>query len=51
VAVRESWTDVGAKDPFVERARGRAIARFVDLIELVRMTDQERKGKYAESVK
>jgi hypothetical protein len=35
--VPESWTDVGAKDPFVEQARGRAIARTVDLLEVARM--------------
>jgi len=32
-----SWTDVGPKDPFVEQAQGRAIARVEDLLELVQM--------------
>ena len=36
--VPESWTDAGPKDPFVEQAQGRAIARFVDLLELARIT-------------
>jgi hypothetical protein len=29
-----SWTDVGPKDPFVEQAQGRAIARVEDLLQL-----------------
>jgi hypothetical protein len=33
-----SWTDAGPRDPFVEQARGRAIARVEDLLELVKMT-------------
>ena len=33
-----SWTDVGPKDPFVEQAQGRAIARVEDLLELAKMT-------------
>jgi hypothetical protein len=32
-----SFTDIGAKDPFVEQAQGRAIARTEDLLELVKM--------------
>jgi hypothetical protein len=32
-----NWTDVGPKDPFVEQARGRAIARIEDLLELAKM--------------
>jgi len=32
-----SWTDVGPKDPFVQQAQGRAIARFEDLLELATM--------------
>jgi hypothetical protein len=28
------WTDLGPLDPFVEQARGRAIARVEDLAEL-----------------
>ena len=34
-----SWTDAGPKDPFVEQAQGRAIARVEDLLELTRMID------------
>ena len=33
-----SWTDAGSKDPFVEQARGRALARVEDLLELTKMT-------------
>lgn len=33
-----SWTDVGPRDPFVEQAQGRAIARIEDLLELTKMT-------------
>ena len=33
-----SWTDAVSKDPFVEQAQGRAIARIEDLIELAKMT-------------
>ena len=33
-----AWTDVGPKDPFVEQARGRAIARIEDLLALTKMT-------------
>jgi Family of unknown function (DUF5372) len=29
-----AWTDLGPLDPFVEQARGRAIARVADLLEL-----------------
>lgn len=29
-----SWTDVGPRDPFVEQAVGRAIARWEDLLGL-----------------
>ena len=32
-----SWTDVGLRDPFVEQAAGRAIARWEDLKGLVTM--------------
>ena len=32
-----AWTDVGPKDPFVEQAQGRALARVEDLLELVKM--------------
>ena len=32
-----SWTDVGPKDPFVEQAHGRTIARVEDLLELAKM--------------
>ena len=33
-----AWTDLGPKDPFVEQAKGRAIARVEDLLELARIT-------------
>ncbi len=33
-----AWTDCGPKDPFVEQAQGRAVARVEDLLELVKMT-------------
>lgn len=36
--VPASWTDVGPQDAFVELARGRAIARFEDLLDLVKIT-------------
>jgi len=32
-----SWTDLGPPDPFVEQARGRAIARVEDLVELAKL--------------
>ncbi len=35
-----SWTDLGPKDPFVEQARGRAIARVEDLVELAKMVGE-----------
>ena len=35
--VPASWTDAGPKDPFVEQARGRALCRVEDLLELVKM--------------
>ena len=41
VVVPESWTDAGAKDPFVEQAQGRAIARTADLLELAQMTRRD----------
>ena len=31
------WTDLGPQDPFVEQARGRAIARVEDLLELANL--------------
>ena len=31
------WTDLGPQDPFVEQARGRAIARVEDLLELAKL--------------
>jgi len=37
-ALPTSWTDVGPRDPFVEQAQGRAIARFADLLEIARIT-------------
>lgn len=36
-----AWTDVGPKDPFVEQAQGRAIARTEDLLALAEMTHRE----------
>lgn len=33
-----AWTDLGPKDPFVDQAEGRAIARVEDLLELARIT-------------
>ena len=33
-----AWTDLGPKDPFVDQAKGRAIARVEDLLELARIT-------------
>jgi len=36
-----SWTDVGPLDPFVEQARGRALARMEDLLALAQMTGKE----------
>jgi hypothetical protein len=36
-----TWTDVGAKDPFVEQAQGRAFARVEDLLELVKIVNRE----------
>ena len=31
------WTDLGPADPFVEQARGRAIVRVEDLLELAKL--------------
>ncbi len=39
-----NWTDVGPSDLFVVQSRGRAIARVVDLLELVKMTSGDVKG-------
>ena len=36
-----SWTDVRPLDPFVEQARGRAIARMEDLLALAKMVGKE----------
>lgn len=36
-----SWTDVRPLDPFVEQARGRAIARMEDLLGLAKMAGKE----------
>lgn len=36
-----AWTDVGPKDPFVEQAQGRAIARVEDLLALATITHPE----------
>lgn len=35
-----AWTDFGPADPFVEQARGRAIARVEDLVELAKMVGE-----------
>lgn len=32
-----AWTDLGPQDPFVEQARGRAVARIGDLLELAKL--------------
>jgi hypothetical protein len=32
-----SWTDAGPRDPFVQQAHGRAIARLEDLLKLAQM--------------
>lgn len=32
-----AWTDVGPRDPFVEQARGRAVGRVEDLLELSKL--------------
>ena len=34
------WTDLGPLDPFVEQARGRAIARIEDLVELAQLVSE-----------
>ena len=34
-----AWTDAGPKDPFVEQAQGRAVARVEDLLELARIVN------------
>ena len=34
-----SWTDAGPKDPFLEQAQGRAIARIEDFLELTKMME------------
>ena len=36
-----TWTDLGPKDPFVEQAQGRAMARVEDLLELVKIATRE----------
>jgi hypothetical protein len=36
-----SWTDAGPKDPFLEQAQGRAIARVEDLLALAKMIPKE----------
>jgi hypothetical protein len=36
-----SWTDAAPKDPFVELAQGRAMARAEDLLALAKMTGKE----------
>jgi hypothetical protein len=34
------WTDAGPKDPFVEQAQGRAIARLEDLLKLAQIATE-----------
>ena len=34
------WTDAGPKDPFVEQAQGRAIARLEDLLKLAQIASE-----------
>lgn len=34
-----SWTDAGPRDPFVEQAAGRAVARWEDLLGLTAMVE------------
>ena len=36
-----SWTDAAPKDPFVELAHGRAMARVEDLLALAKMMEKE----------
>lgn len=36
-----AWTDAGPRDPFVEQAQGRVIARVEDLLVLANMTQKE----------
>ena len=38
-----SWTDAAPKDPFVEQARGRAVARLEDLLKLAEVVSGKRK--------
>jgi hypothetical protein len=38
-----AWTDAGPRDPFVEQAQGRVIARVEDLLALANMTQKEYK--------
>lgn len=46
-----SWTDAGPKDPFVEQAQGRAVARTEDLLKLVEVMAGCCKGNSTASVK
>jgi len=46
-----SWTDAGPKDPFVEQAQGRAVARTEDLLKLAEVMAGCCKGKSTASVK
>ena len=38
------WTDVGPKDPFLEQAQGRAVARLQDLLGLVAVVSDVKKN-------
>jgi hypothetical protein len=39
-SLEASWTDVDPLDPFVDVARGKAVARLVDLLDLVKIIDE-----------
>jgi hypothetical protein len=38
-----SWTDAAPMDPFVEQAKGQAIARLDDLLKLAELVSERRK--------
>jgi hypothetical protein len=40
-----SWTDARPLDPFIEEAKGQAIARVEDLLELSKLIRRECKSK------
>jgi hypothetical protein len=39
-SLEASWTDVDPPDPFVAITGAKAVARFVDLLELVKLIDE-----------